>query len=396
MRVSVSAWYFLTLGALACADRQTATDIPAGSEGGWTRVLRLDGGEHDFADADEAVQLSDGSVVVANRGEQELLWFSPTGSRLRRVGRRGSGPGEFRGLNSVAVTHGDTVLAFDGSSLRLTVLSPSGDIAATLPLQGAVTWSAKLLGVIGDGRLLFLSSSIPGPYERAEGFGVDSASLLMYDRTTRQAQELGRVPTRTRVVDGTGAAAIVLSSPIQATLSVAVCSDSIVVLFGDAAVVGWWGTHGGDQRREQALFLDRSPIQRHELDSLVQARRSKRSSDLQVRANGVLLRHLDGLRRPFFQRAALDIDGSVWLSPVGSNSQEPANWIHVGNAGQDIRSLPLPHNGRILGMTRTRMLVHERDADGVDFFGVYSRPDPMINDRCSSGPAGTSTANLIS
>jgi len=42
------------------------------------------------------------------------------------------------------------------------------------------------------------------------------------------------------------------------------------------------------------------------------------------------------------------------------------------------------------------MLVHERDADGVDFFGVYSRPDLMINDRCSSGPAGTSTANLIS
>ncbi len=48
-----------------------------------------------------ALRLSDGSIVIANGGTDELRWYSLTGEFLHSAGGTGEGPGEFLALASV-------------------------------------------------------------------------------------------------------------------------------------------------------------------------------------------------------------------------------------------------------------------------------------------------------
>ena len=80
---------------------------------------------YQFFRASSAVRLSDQTIVVANNGTAQIRFFDPRGRFIRQVGRWGGGPGEFRWLQSVQVTEGDTVVAFDGR-LRRSRFTPDG------------------------------------------------------------------------------------------------------------------------------------------------------------------------------------------------------------------------------------------------------------------------------
>jgi hypothetical protein len=70
--------------------------------------------------------LSDGSIVVANGGSQELRFFDGTGEWIRSAGRAGSGPGEFNSLGWLDVRAGDTLRTYDWGQLRVQVFSADG------------------------------------------------------------------------------------------------------------------------------------------------------------------------------------------------------------------------------------------------------------------------------
>ena len=72
---------------------------------------------------------SRGNVYVADRSSQ-LLVFSPEGAVLRKLGRKGQGPGEFDWPQVVRVLPGDSVYAFDTGLQRVTVFPPRSDRAA--------------------------------------------------------------------------------------------------------------------------------------------------------------------------------------------------------------------------------------------------------------------------
>jgi 6-bladed beta-propeller len=80
---------------------------------------------YQFFRASSAVRLSDQTIVVANNGTAQIRFFDPGGRFIRQVGRWGGGPGEFRWLQSVQATDGDTVVAFDGR-LRRSHFAPDG------------------------------------------------------------------------------------------------------------------------------------------------------------------------------------------------------------------------------------------------------------------------------
>lgn len=71
-------------------------------------------------------RLSDGTIVVANSGSHEIRWYDPRGRFLRSAGGEGSGPGEFTALGWLAALPGDSVVAFDGRLLRLSLFAPDG------------------------------------------------------------------------------------------------------------------------------------------------------------------------------------------------------------------------------------------------------------------------------
>lgn len=76
--------------------------------------------------------LPDGNVLVGEGLLREVREYAPSGEVVRRIGRRGQGPGEFESLSAFGHTNG-TLWVQDTRNLRLTLFSPDGEIQATIP-----------------------------------------------------------------------------------------------------------------------------------------------------------------------------------------------------------------------------------------------------------------------
>ncbi len=96
---------------------------------------RLDGPPEYLFVAPWAARLSDGRIAVLDRGNRELRLFSPDGEHLSSTGRKGEGPGEFVGSNSLDVVAGDTMVIWDGALKRLSVFDPEGKFVRTVDLK---------------------------------------------------------------------------------------------------------------------------------------------------------------------------------------------------------------------------------------------------------------------
>ena len=67
--------------------------------------------EYQFADVVAVVRLSNGDIVVADRGASELRSFDNEGVFIWSAGREGEGPGEFRSLEFLGAKAGDSLVA---------------------------------------------------------------------------------------------------------------------------------------------------------------------------------------------------------------------------------------------------------------------------------------------
>lgn len=81
--------------------------------------------------------------------------FSPEGGLLRRIGKAGSGPGEFRHLINLQVLPGDSLLAFDSELNRVTVFEPESDAVAYTVTAASLKSPPKRLWALPQERTLF-------------------------------------------------------------------------------------------------------------------------------------------------------------------------------------------------------------------------------------------------
>lgn len=95
--------------------------------------------------------LSDGSVVVAERGSGQLRIYDRTGRHLRSMGRLGEGPGEFSRLWFLRVLAGDTVWVGDYRPMRYFLYASGGDWVRTIELDPMYLNPTRDGGVLGNG-----------------------------------------------------------------------------------------------------------------------------------------------------------------------------------------------------------------------------------------------------
>ena len=150
------AWYLVALVLVlcshaACSDRSITRD-PA------SKILTLDSSNaivisstdttvlHGVSDA---TVLSDGSVVVANSGNTEILVFDSTGDLLNSFGRRGAGPGEFAWLSRVFKHSDDSIVVWDDRQRRLSFFDRDGNLGRTVDI-GSLADFPSVIGLLGD------------------------------------------------------------------------------------------------------------------------------------------------------------------------------------------------------------------------------------------------------
>jgi len=80
-------------------------------------------------------ELRDGRVLVSDRGEEILQVADFTTGRAVPIGRKGSGPGEYRLPSRIIPWTGDSLLLNDGGNSRLAVIGPDLRIVRTFSLN---------------------------------------------------------------------------------------------------------------------------------------------------------------------------------------------------------------------------------------------------------------------
>jgi len=72
----------------------------------------------------------DGQIYVFEGADMQIRVYGPDGRLLRRIGRRGEGPGEFQRVARFGVV-GDTVWTFDYAGERITIFDRDGTVLST-------------------------------------------------------------------------------------------------------------------------------------------------------------------------------------------------------------------------------------------------------------------------
>ena len=138
------------------------------------------------------VRLSDGRLIIANGGSQELRTFDSTGRPLKPIGRGGDGPGEFRSLGWLRAGAGDTLRTYDWNTRLVSVFSPDGAFRRSFRMTPpAAALSLRPVGILEDGRLIFQTQSRMGVNARA-GVHRDTVMVLVFNANGEVTDSVGR------------------------------------------------------------------------------------------------------------------------------------------------------------------------------------------------------------
>lgn len=114
----------------------------------------------DFSGVGGTVRLASGRIAVADGATGQIRIFDERGLLLRRLGGRGTGPGEFTALASLYRLPGDSIAAWDRGRAALTIFGPEGRVARSVSLAPDSGGAAALrpVGVLGGGEVLAAGS----------------------------------------------------------------------------------------------------------------------------------------------------------------------------------------------------------------------------------------------
>lgn len=108
------------------------------------KSLEEEGAPEEFGSVSAAALDPAGNVFVADAGNREVRVFGPDGVHKRTFGREGEGPGEFRGLYSLAWV-GDRLLTFDPQLGRIGEFSTEGEWLGQRRTTRGVSGSSALV-----------------------------------------------------------------------------------------------------------------------------------------------------------------------------------------------------------------------------------------------------------
>ena len=179
-------------------------------------------------------RLANGDIVVANSGTGELRLYAPDGGHRRSTGGTGEGPGEYRYLRTLLHLAGDSLLAADALTYRLTVYDAG--------LDAVRSWQAPELGPftapppvarVAAGRWLALTSRTIGDIPGAVEFRM---LLVTYDDDGSAVDTIAELPGPRSLIEPCGPDLKRMcnrGSRFPAVVRVAVAGDSIFAGNGD-------------------------------------------------------------------------------------------------------------------------------------------------------------------
>jgi hypothetical protein len=321
---------------------------------------------------------SRGNVYVADRSDQ-LLVFSPQGAVVRKLGRKGQGPGEFDGLYSVRVLPGDSVYAFDSGLQRVTVFAPHSERAA---------YSVN----VGTNAMLFSYWALPATstrsifaaYRPAFGDG-DGRGLNGHRKEVLRVLNPDGSILRDSVASFAESEALFLHGEVEGVRFNPFARGPVFALGGgDRVYAAWSGALAIDvysaagrkiKTIRPAVAARPRPITAKDRDSVVALLAGTAPAPEVRRAFAAI----GSDSWPLFRDMVVDDADRVWLGLLGRHG-EPVHWTAFDQAGAQVASMDLPENVS-LRVLRGRMAYGvELDPDDVARVVIYElRPATPVS-----------------
>ena len=326
-----------------------------------------------------AASLPDAGIAIADHGNLRVLILSPTGDIRRAIGREGTGPGDFQSIFDLAV-HGDTIVAYDAVSLRVSLFHISGARLGTVALSRVSGRVAELRGIMaGDSYVVTTRGKFA--VEQETGLRRDTVPVLLLDGRSGGTRPLHRLEWRRSFVHVMRSGTVTASSGYPAaflgeTVLTASAGRVIVVPLGTSRVE----IIRRDASRATALTLplptrevDRAMVSAYRDSLLVGARR-----DIQRFPNGpIQISASFGEAFPVPQdgaviRVARTVGSEVWLQAFPASRDTTAVWYVVDAVRERlVGRLVLPRRWEVLGGDTRRVLVLQRDELDVETVARY-------------------------
>ncbi|HEX8320226.1 hypothetical protein [Longimicrobium sp.] len=288
---------------------------------------------------------SRGRVYVADWFAARVTVLDAEGRILRTLGRKGLGPGEFRGIRGVQVLSGDSVLVYDPGAARLSVFPPDAEKPSYTVNLGAALGGPKpftLRRAAADGAYVALIR--PQFTPDAATPRRDEIRVLNADGTPRGAA-LRNFPSQSFLrVNQRGGGYSVMPNPFGRQAFVAAgADDRIHVVWSDSLAVETVDVAG---RRVGGFSIRHSPPRVTEVDV------SDAVRQLPPRMAAIFRPVLaDSVpeRWPAVRGLVADDQGRLWLGLFAS-SAEPAEWAAFDAGGHYEGSVFLPSDVEVMAV----------------------------------------------
>lgn len=314
-----------------------------------------------------AVRLDDGRIAVANGGTGEIRLYAAAGKHAVTLGRRGSGPGEFEGLDRLWTVGGDTLIAYDAIQRRFTVFAPDGRVTAThpLPVVEGRPGATLLLGRFADGSVLVkagaeLSTDTPEGLSRREAVYARAAP-------GGSPRSLGRFfdGEAYYVRDGPGVSGY--ARPFAPTPQTAVGEDAFYYSAADAFEIRRFGPDGTlktiFRKRQEPVAVTAEDVRKYREQML-----EGTSGPDRARLERILASVPFPDRKPAHGRMLLDTEGNLWVLETQADDDPRFRWSVFDPNGSWLGTVEVPAGVRVL----------EAGADYV--LGVWYAPDTGVEE----------------
>ena len=323
------------------------------------------------------LKLSDGNLVIANGNDREFVVVDTAGKVLRRVGRRGSGPGEFEMLGRPLRSSNDRIVTLDLRLRRLTWIADTGIIrTAQLDPPTAVP-QPSAVGVLADGSVLVTNGAFALSASGEPRVERDTLPVVRYLPDGRLGNRVGVFPG---VEFGVRDNASNPGGPLtRSPREFGVASGLAVV--GDRLVVADNGTgnitlYDGDGNRVRTLRFgdgarsvtaaDIQALRAERLEFINDAsRRGRVASDLAEHA------HPRRIAPAFDPRLFVDAGGNLWIGSYQMPADTSQSWRQVSLDGRQIGEIEVPSAFTPTDVNGRSMVGVWQDTDGVQTVREY-------------------------
>lgn len=331
-------------------------------------IGRIEGAdEYQLHDVGHVTRLSDGTIVAANEGSDELRFYDASGRYLLSAGRGGGGPGEFESIDYLRRLNGDTLLVFDARSRRITLFDGEGGYVRDFTPGTDATQSYGIAGALRDGTLLTgVRSALPPTsveYHRpvVEYFLLRGDSAVMLG--SYAAAEMNVLYFRG------GSSRVSLQLPFSRDVHSASGPERSFIGSSDSYEIHVWGGTGVLERIIRSAHVPARPVTEDLKSAYIEANIDGRTRAAAARGTAfdeaAARRSLQDLQYaptvPAYSGFVATEDGGLWVKDfvLPGDEEAPGRWTIF------------EPDGRIRGLVDLPAQFRPLHIDGDTVFGVF-------------------------